>query len=593
MKLFLPRSLAGPIHNSGLMSLLAHWQLVFCATGIIIATWLRLAPLLEKEAFWADEVDSYLAATGHLGEFWERYGTYEAPYNQWVQVAEWKRLLLPTPEIGLAQIARDIAQWDLHPPLYFLLLNIWTRAFGIAFWAGPLLNLIFDVVTAVLMWRFVINILDGRADRQITALWVTTLWALQLVPLRTSTLTRQYALLTLCAILFAWLLYRLLYCADSGRARHRELLLLTTASLVGLFTHYLFGAFLLTSGLVLCVQVTNRMRRTTALWIIATLVTAAALFLLLFSPIWNSYIITYITAARDPIWINLPQRIVRMLFINVLLLWPLLFSAGFFYISQFLQSPRTTAFVPHGAAGIAPLRLRPPHGQPAQSGFRSNNAIIYLASFALVPLLVVNLIYLLKIGPSHAMSAQYVAFCAPFVLILCVAARPIAKDESVFFGRRQTYRLPEMRSRLHMHLLFIVSILGALLLHYPGFLEPAYRQPVQMSIPAHANFVVFDNPSPGIWANIVLQLEEEDTIFAAFQEILLQNPDEWLRPLTTQGGLYISYVDIEGKKQYASLEARQAILAQIEQLATVTPVAVLNPLKTADVIIFQVKPNSH
>lgn len=107
------------------------------AVGLVIlclAALLRVA-VLRESGLWADELFSLAMATGHSLEHpaasaQPAYGDYvesAAP----VEAGKLARYLAPeTPPAGLRSIVRAVFTSDTDPPLYYLLLASWMRAFG-------------------------------------------------------------------------------------------------------------------------------------------------------------------------------------------------------------------------------------------------------------------------------------------------------------------------------------------------------------------------------------------------------------------------------------------------------------------------------
>ncbi len=125
------------------------------AYGILmtVALLLRLELIANKKTMQHDEAISYLAAAGHQRDYALTVGAGRPPAGEWVSAREWQRFMEPDRSFIFGQIAHDLADYDIHPPLYFWLLHGWILIFGTTEWAGPLLNLLIDMGTALALYR--------------------------------------------------------------------------------------------------------------------------------------------------------------------------------------------------------------------------------------------------------------------------------------------------------------------------------------------------------------------------------------------------------------------------------------------------------
>ncbi len=138
---------------------------------------------------------------------------------------------------SLGQIARD-ASGDIHPPLYYWLLSLWTRYFGNSELALRSLSAIFGVV---LVW--VIAELGRRLFSPITGLAAGFIAALAPFQVYYSQEARMYMLLALEAALAMLLFWHYLKAHEDGeKPRIRFIIggLLVVTWIAGLYTHYFF-----------------------------------------------------------------------------------------------------------------------------------------------------------------------------------------------------------------------------------------------------------------------------------------------------------------------------------------------------------------
>ena len=100
---------------------------------------LPLAGLLLVLAAWLrgpeyDEAYSIFLTAGHARPPWPQ-GVFTAGSVRW----------LYAPHGSLAQIAHDLRQGDVHPPLYFWLLELWRRVAGAGWFTARLLSVGFTL----------------------------------------------------------------------------------------------------------------------------------------------------------------------------------------------------------------------------------------------------------------------------------------------------------------------------------------------------------------------------------------------------------------------------------------------------------------
>jgi len=120
--------------------------------GIVAGIGLRINAISRKSTLSHDESISYLSATGHQGEYSFITSKKIKPYGQWSSASEWKRFILPEKRFCFNKIGSDLARYDIHPPLYFWMLHLWSLLFGVHLWTGPSLNLLFVLVTTFFLF---------------------------------------------------------------------------------------------------------------------------------------------------------------------------------------------------------------------------------------------------------------------------------------------------------------------------------------------------------------------------------------------------------------------------------------------------------
>ena len=232
---------------------------------VVLAILVRLA-VVDRQGLWADEFFSLAIATGHSlehhpgradptrGDFVELPGAATpATYSRYLKHEE--------PPAGAQRVCHATLHSDTSPPLYYLLLNGWTRLFGTGDAALRLFSIVCALASIPLV-ALVAREIGGRSACAPAAL----LFALSPTSVYYSTEGRMYSLLWLAASAF------LLFTLVIRRRGSRPLLLAawSLAAAVGLLTHYFF-LFAWAAALLWLLVRPGSCRRWT--WFIATLFT--------------------------------------------------------------------------------------------------------------------------------------------------------------------------------------------------------------------------------------------------------------------------------------------------------------------------------
>lgn len=122
---------------------------------------------------------------------------------------------------------------DVHPPLYYWLLNLASSlcAGHFSMWIGLILNLVIYLAALIVLYRLALLLFDSR----LCAVAAVLLYGLSTLALSTVLMIRMYMLLTLFTLLLAYLIARLV--KGGGK---RLLPLVTLTVFAGLMTQYYF-----------------------------------------------------------------------------------------------------------------------------------------------------------------------------------------------------------------------------------------------------------------------------------------------------------------------------------------------------------------
>jgi hypothetical protein len=164
---------------------------------------------------------------------------------------------------GIAYAFRQAIRFELQPPLYFVLLNLWRDLNGSIFFAR-----LFSILCAALTIKVAAS-LAQRLWKNVHPGWVAAVLALHPLMVGSAIEIRVYALVILLTALLLLLFFDG-FVADMGSARARWLYLLV--SVVSLYTYYYLGFILFANACALLV-----LRRWRLLFLYLAHMTAVAL----------------------------------------------------------------------------------------------------------------------------------------------------------------------------------------------------------------------------------------------------------------------------------------------------------------------------
>jgi mannosyltransferase len=208
---------------------------IILALIVAAATILRLG-LVERASLWADEIFSLAIATGHSLEHSAtvanpNLGDFVEP-DRSLPAEEFRRYLRhEDPSASLARVIRAVWLSDTSPPLYYILLYLWTRILG----TSDLVLRLFSTVCSVACLPLIAGV-ARRTGGNRAILPACTLFALSPLGIYYSTEGRMYSLLWLCVLTSAWLS---LVLRERGGSIAIYLLWIASSA-AGFLTHYFF-----------------------------------------------------------------------------------------------------------------------------------------------------------------------------------------------------------------------------------------------------------------------------------------------------------------------------------------------------------------
>lgn len=227
--------------------------------------------IAERQCLWADEIFSLAIATGHSLEHpaaaaEPQLGDFVEPDHA-VPGKEFRRYLKhDNPPAGPARVTRAVLLSDTNPPLYYLLLYGWTRAFG----TNDITLRLFSVACSLACFPLLVGVARRTGGRG-AVIPAAVLFAASPLGIYYSTEARMYSLLWLCVLATTWASL-VLYQRGEGIGMFA---FWVAASAAGFLTHYFFVFPWL--AIVACLAITpGKLKR----WHLAASILAVAALIL-------------------------------------------------------------------------------------------------------------------------------------------------------------------------------------------------------------------------------------------------------------------------------------------------------------------------
>jgi 4-amino-4-deoxy-L-arabinose transferase-like glycosyltransferase len=206
--------------------------------GLVLAALLVRVAAAARPGIWADEIFSLAMATGHslehpAAQADPAHGDFQEPRDA-RPPAEFRRYAEHDREpAGPARVVRAVLLSDTSPPLYYLLLNPWTRAFSTGDAALRLFSVWWAAASLPLLW-----LLTREVGGDTRAAWsAVLLFSFSPPAVYYAAEGRMYAMVWVLALALALATLRL---ARDG-IRPGLAALWVGAGSAGLLTHYFFG----------------------------------------------------------------------------------------------------------------------------------------------------------------------------------------------------------------------------------------------------------------------------------------------------------------------------------------------------------------
>ena len=208
-------------------------SVIILIIGIVIGVLLLGRQSISIPVISHDDGISYLTAMGNESAY-----SNQLPHNKWVDAKEIKAFWTQTDFFKFEQIRYDLSHGDLHPPLYFWILHIWSNFQSVNAHTGPQLNIVFYSMTAILIFLICLSL----KCRPYIATSMSILWLLNGSIVSVALETRQYGLLSLVSSLY--LLSLLLFLQ---KRTNKSLAFVSLSAMLGMLTHYHFALLIVVS----------------------------------------------------------------------------------------------------------------------------------------------------------------------------------------------------------------------------------------------------------------------------------------------------------------------------------------------------------
>ncbi len=507
---------------------------VLLALIIVCAMLVQGTLVANKTTISHDETISYLSAIGRQGEFEHIIQDNEYPANQWVLVSEWKEWFVIQKPFSFQQIGIDLAESDIHPPLYFWTLHIWTWLFGVHAWTGPTLNMVFQAVGALGLFALACHTLKNNFE----ALAVVFIWLLSPSSLTMVLEARQYTLFGICTIFFVWLVVVLTDKASHPKWSGWFLLAITTAA--GALTHYHFALVVVVAGLVFILKlVRSDFRR--VLFVGTAVIFGYILSIILHPKFYQS---VQELSRRQALEVEFLSG--QLQFFQRLYLVGKTFT-GYWTVFGILQLALFCFFLASIIwVGMVWARNRSLVKKTIQSknfeGYEVGLFFVGLAGLFII-------LYLTYVSPVHAMTERHMSAVWPFypflaILLLRLLNQPKRNQATIFLGTA-----------------VLLSTLFMMWQQRTAANEPAWDDVIYS---ARLERIIVDGVYRGILPRIIFQLPDDALIYVAEQNELLEQPEAWL-PMLDGNSVYISELSYDN-----TVANRDKILELLSQQFQVT-----------------------
>lgn len=344
-----------------------------------------------KQGLSHDESVSYLCAAATEAEYQERIESFT---DSSITVSSIQEFYARPQQIELGVVAKDLVNYDIHPPLYFWALHIQHVLVGSGISGGLWLNFGAGLIMLLLTYLVARRAL-GTVD---LALVACAIWFLSPAVVQIDLEARQYQFMALCAMASYLLVIR----SGPRGMSTGELALFTLVNAFGLLSHYYYS-FVLVPGVVIVFM------RHGLKWPLyrhlGSLVLSFGLFVIMF-PEFLDFVVAYAHRPKDPSAAQSVAHRTRTIAYAALAFFAQANAMRYLFLLLVGAGISALAF------GKIKRRITAPF--PPSTAIGEVALILGWCAFFTVGL------YLLGVSPPHAAGEQYFAYFWPLVAIVLV-----------------------------------------------------------------------------------------------------------------------------------------------------------------------------
>ena len=460
--------------------------IVMCLAGMV----LMFARIGSVRSLSHDGAISILAATGNLKAYSE-----EGPRNALVRASEWQKYWKIHSPGCFRRISRDLANKDIHPPLYFWALHVWFLGLGLSIQKALWLNVVCQLLAAVVIARCCVRL----SCPLWLSVWSASMWFFNNANMSVGMEVRQYSMLSLFSIVFMLNLLNFLKLPEKRNAGWLGL-----ALLAGMLVHYHFWLLALIAIGLVSLQISLRREWKTLKYLFGASVGSCILFYSLHPGFLLSFQ-RQSAQSQSFSWVSAAERLTL---------------ARYTFWRQFLDSSpfefvfsRLDRFWPYSGLFMLILALmiivrffKSPFSKGIRACVFSDKTIPFVS--ALVCVAVIIALYVSCQSPSHAMGPKYLMLTSPLI--------------AVGIGQLLNYiSISGNRTVLVFALVLLVSQVMASLEDTVKFVYA--NQDVELAgIDKPSATVLLDSTARGILPVILWHADPDASVFAGSQETIIQ-----------------------------------------------------------------------
>lgn len=211
-----------------------YWLTVVLALILCLQCGMAIHFGQQKRGYHIDEIFTFELANYPDG-FTSRT---DGVINNWTDGEFYKEALITT---GFERFNYSIPyhnqETDVHPPLYYFVIHTLSSITGtFSKWIGIIPNILFLLLSSILLYKIVGEILHSKA----LALITVAFWGLGIGAMNSAVFIRMYAMLTMACLLLVWLHLRAWDSLINQQISWKSMIGLLLATAFGILTQYYF-----------------------------------------------------------------------------------------------------------------------------------------------------------------------------------------------------------------------------------------------------------------------------------------------------------------------------------------------------------------